>query len=75
MEEDAKQTRPSRAYSIREVLDGPLPVARPTLYELINSGQLRTFKVGRRRFVTDTALSEFFERREQAVGSFVQRKP
>jgi len=72
--DDEKQTRPQRALSIEEVLNGPLKVARPTLYGLINSGQLRTFTVGRRRFVSDSALSEFIEAREAAVGTFSTRK-
>lgn len=39
-----------------------LRVSRPTLYQKIASGELKSFKIGRRRFVTDEAIDEFIER-------------
>lgn len=44
--------------------------SRMMVYRLINSGQLRTFKVNNRRFISDKALKEFIanceKRTEQA---------
>jgi excisionase family DNA binding protein len=33
-------------------------ISRPTLYDLINSGKLRTYRVGRARRVSDDAISD-----------------
>jgi excisionase family DNA binding protein len=33
-------------------------ISRPTLYDLINSGKLRTYRVGRARRVSDEAIRE-----------------
>ncbi|MFC9973489.1 helix-turn-helix domain-containing protein [Spirillospora sp. NPDC127200] len=38
-----------------------LRVSRWTIYNLIRSGQLRTFKLGRRRLVPAAALAECLE--------------
>ena len=43
------------AYSIAEAC-GLLGVGRTTLYSLIKSGDIETFKIGRRRVITDEAL-------------------
>lgn len=39
-----------------------LRVSRWTLYQLINSRQLATIKIGRRRFVTQAAITAFLNR-------------
>lgn len=44
--------------SIREVADR-IPVGRTMLNELIQRGELRTVKLGRRRFVPDSAIDDF----------------
>ncbi len=44
-----------------------LGVGRSTLYELINTGQLRTVKVGRRRLVHRNAITEFAQRLDHAA--------
>jgi excisionase family DNA binding protein len=36
-----------------------LGISRTSLYELIATGQLKTVKIGRRRFVTVEAIQEF----------------
>lgn len=41
-----------------------LPMSRESLYRLIRSGQIRTFKLGRRRYVTKQALLDFIASRE-----------
>lgn len=38
-----------------------LPVSRMTLHKLVQSGQLRTVVVGRRRFVAEDDLGAFIE--------------
>lgn len=46
-----------------------LQVSRPTIYSKIASGELKTYKVGRRRFTTDEFLDAFIDRSaEQAAG-------
>ena len=46
------------AYSVEQALD-IVPVSRTRLYAAIGSGELRTFKDGRRRLVSVTALEDF----------------
>ena len=51
------------ANSITDALS-VLKVSRKTLYDEINAGRLRTYKVGRRRFVSADALTEWISTRE-----------
>jgi len=37
-------------------------------YELMKSGELRTFKIGRRRMVTRQCLQEFIDKQQAAAG-------
>ena len=46
-----------------------LPVSRMTLHKLVQSGQLRTVVVGRRRFVTEDDLAAFIEARTEGGGA------
>ncbi len=39
-----------------------LRVSRPTIYKKIAAGELKTYKIGRRRFTTDEFLDAFIER-------------
>ena len=50
-------------YSIPEVEEA-LHLSHQSIYNLLNSGQLRSFTVGKRRFVSRNALKEFVEDRE-----------
>ena len=36
-----------------------LKLTPPTLYELINSKKLRSYKIGRHRYITDQAIRDF----------------
>ena len=36
-------------------------------YQLVNSGQLRTFKIGRRRLVSREAITEFIRAQEKST--------
>ncbi|WP_082162133.1 helix-turn-helix domain-containing protein [Mycolicibacterium chubuense] len=52
-------TRPDRLlYSVKEI-QSKLSVSRSTLYHLLDEGQLPSVRIGRRRFVTAAALTEF----------------
>ena len=46
------------AYSITESQAELGNVSRQTIYNLINAGLLKTFKIGRRRFCSDQAIRE-----------------
>ena len=39
-----------------------LGIGRTKLYQLIDSGELRSMKIGSRRFVTDAAVDDFITR-------------
>lgn len=47
-------------YTVDETLQ-ELGVARATLYRFINSGQLRTVRIGKRRLIAAKALEEFLD--------------
>jgi excisionase family DNA binding protein len=42
-----------------------LGIGRTKLYELIDSGELRSVKIGSRRFVTGAALDDFITRLDE----------
>ncbi|OHU60346.1 ethanolamine utilization protein EutA [Mycobacteroides chelonae] len=48
----------ARLHPIEEVMDR-LQIGRSKLYELMDTGQIRSCKVGRRRLVSEAALCEF----------------
>ena len=47
-----------KANSIEDI-QKRIPICRKTLYEEINSGRLKTFKIRRRRFATDKAIDDY----------------
>jgi excisionase family DNA binding protein len=49
---------PPVVYRVEEAAEA-LRLTRDSVYELIRSGQLRSFKVGRRRLVPIQALTEY----------------
>jgi excisionase family DNA binding protein len=49
---------PPVVYRVEEAAEA-LRISRDAVYELIRSGQLRSFKVGRRRLVPIDALTEY----------------
>lgn len=51
-----------RAFSIPETAEA-LGVSRTSIYELMNQGELRSFHVGRRRFVPRDQVDQFISRR------------
>ena len=53
------------AYDVAEVLRR-LGVTRPTIYRFLNSGELRSFRLGTRRLVSAEALADFIRTREDA---------
>ena len=56
-------THAQAGYSIDEVM-AMLGLCRQSVYNLINSGRLKTFKLGRRRFVSPHALDEMIRKAE-----------
>jgi excisionase family DNA binding protein len=59
-------TAPKIAYSIRE-FEQALGISHSTIYELIASGELQTFNIGRRRFISVEAGRAFVLKREAAA--------
>jgi len=55
------------AYSIADARYALGGISQPQIYKHINSGELRTYTIGRRRFVSEEALKEFVSRRESAT--------
>jgi excisionase family DNA binding protein len=51
---------PARLLTIEAVMER-LSVARSTVYNLMDSGQLRSVKVGRRRLVPESGLVSFID--------------
>lgn len=44
-----------------------IPIGHSKYYELIGSGELRSVKIGRRRFVTEQAVEDYIARLDQAA--------
>ncbi|WP_280239428.1 helix-turn-helix domain-containing protein [Nocardia abscessus] len=44
-----------------------IPIGHSKYYELIASGELRSVKIGRRRFVTEQAVSDYIAGLDQAA--------
>ncbi|MGY1959600.1 helix-turn-helix domain-containing protein [Nocardia gamkensis] len=44
-----------------------IPVGHSKYYELIGSGELRSVKIGRRRFVTEQAVADYIARLDAAA--------
>jgi len=54
-------------YSLRDA-EKALGISHATIYEIINNGQLKTFRIGRRRFISSEALCNFIKERELEEG-------
>ncbi|WP_280331044.1 helix-turn-helix domain-containing protein [Nocardia wallacei] len=44
-----------------------IPIGHSKYYELIGSGELRSVRVGRRRFVTEQAVVDYIDSLDQAA--------
>ncbi|WP_330233949.1 helix-turn-helix domain-containing protein [Nocardia sp. NBC_00508] len=44
-----------------------IPIGHSKYYELIGSGELRSVKIGRRRFVTERAVADYISGLDQAA--------
>ncbi|WP_216917971.1 helix-turn-helix domain-containing protein [Nocardia noduli] len=44
-----------------------IPVGHSKYYELVGSGQLRSVRIGRRRFVTEQAVADYIAGLDQAA--------
>lgn len=56
----------ARLHTVETVMDR-LSLGRTKVYQLIESGAIRSVKVGRRRLVSESAIAEYIKRLE--VGS------
>lgn len=65
----AEETREglARLHNIESVMDR-LGVGRSTVFALMASGQLRSCKVGRRRLIPESAISDFIDSLESTGG-------
>ena len=61
MTPDSSTGQLPRLHSVESVMDR-LNLGRSKVFELFDSGQLRSIKVGRRRLTTEAALVEFIAR-------------
>ena len=50
--------------TVKEI-QSALRLGHTRIYELINSGEIETFKIGRRRMATAEALDKFIKRQQQ----------
>ena len=50
-------------YPIQKIPPEELPLSRPSIYRLISRGELATFKIGNRRYVSQGAIDALIERR------------
>ena len=55
-----------RAFAVPEVI-ARLGGTRPTVYRFLQSGELRSFRLGSRRLVSAEALAEFIRERERVA--------
>ena len=62
----AQSRAPVLGYSIPEVMQST-GLSRSTIYQEIANGALKTFKVGRRRLVSPTALRAWIEAKHTAA--------
>jgi hypothetical protein len=55
-------------YPLRDAFS-TLAISAPTGYRLIETGELRTYQIGARRYVAGTELVRFIREREQVAGN------
>lgn len=55
---------PKASYSVDDVI-GSTGLSRQTIYNEINSGRLKSFKVGRRRLISPAALDAWVKQLEK----------
>lgn len=62
------------AYEVPEARSALGNISHQKIYDLFNSGELASFKIGRRRLVSHDALMAFIRKREEAAkGSRLER--
>ncbi|MCG7939504.1 MAG: helix-turn-helix domain-containing protein [Candidatus Thiodiazotropha lotti] len=54
----------SQIHTVNEAME-ILRSSRATVYALINSGRLRSFKIGNRRYIRSSAISAFIDSAEK----------
>ena len=64
-------TIPRLAFSVPDACQA-LSISRQTLYDLIGSGRLRSYKEGKRRFISQAAMLAYIADRERQQGDSAQ---
>ena len=68
------RTTPRLAYTVTDALASGAFSSRNKLYAAIASGDLQTFRDGKRRMVSARALQEYIERRERETADGLPSK-
>ncbi|MEU1954818.1 helix-turn-helix domain-containing protein [Nocardia rhamnosiphila] len=63
-----KETTMARLLTEKDVRQC-IPIGHSKYYELISSGELRSVKIGRRRFVTEEAVADYIASLDQAAAA------
>lgn len=66
LESNIKSSEPSKTdlLTVKEVCD-KLRISAWSFHKLVNRGEIKTIKIGRRRLMTRAALEEFIEKRSE----------
>jgi excisionase family DNA binding protein len=70
---DPRLTPEARPMSLHSVDDAArlLSICKSTLYGLMRNGEIRSARIGRRRLVSDKAISDFIDANEKELGQEV----
>lgn len=60
-------TSKTKCFTFREACAEQLGISMPTGYSLANSGQIKTFTIGRTRYITEAELQRFIRKRLAAA--------
>lgn len=63
----AEKAQPAQFHPVETAMDR-LHMSRTKVYQLMGAGQLRSVKSGRRRLISEAALTEFIERIDTSGG-------
>lgn len=61
--------RTRAAYTVQEARQMLGGISQATFYGLVNRGELRTFRIGRRRLVSADAIADYIKGAERKAGA------
>jgi excisionase family DNA binding protein len=67
--ESASSSMATKVYTTREACE-VLSIGKTFLFDLIRSGQLRSFKTSHKRYVSASAINEYIQARESLERTF-----